>query len=160
MINTENSTSEKNKLRMNERKNNKKQVMKKFFLIAVTMMVAIVANAQKFTVTGTVLDKETKETVLLAAVSILDAENNDKCVAGAATDSSGVFTVKDLQKGKYKVRVSYVGYKPKVIPFTLSESGSKRKTDLGFITLDTKLGLGYLENSASDKDKLRMNERK
>ena len=56
------------------------------------------------TITGTVTDKITGETIIGATVSIPDLKT------GAITDVNGHYTLSNLPKGIYLVQVSYVGY--------------------------------------------------
>ena len=109
--------------------------MKKIMMIAICMMMAMAVNAQKYTVSGIIVDQETNEVMTGVSVQIVNAQDG-KFVSGAATDANGSFTVKDLEKGKYKVKVSYVGYVTKEQNLELSISKAKKNTDLGFITLN------------------------
>lgn len=108
--------------------------MKKIMMIAICMMMAMAVNAQKYTVSGIIVDQETNEVMTGVSVQIVNAQDG-KFVSGAATDANGSFTVKDVEKGKYKVKVSYVGYITKEQNLELSISKAKKNTDLGFITL-------------------------
>ena len=109
--------------------------MKKIVWFVICMMMTILVSAQtKFTVKGTIIDSGTQETIPSATVQVVTAED-ETFVGGSATDANGVFTVKDLVKGKYKIKVSYVGYVPKTQNLELSISKTKKNTDLGFITL-------------------------
>jgi iron complex outermembrane receptor protein len=56
------------------------------------------------TITGTVTDKTTGETIIGATVSIPDLKT------GSITDVNGHYTLSNLPKGIYLVQVSYVGY--------------------------------------------------
>jgi hypothetical protein len=58
----------------------------------------------KGSISGFVRDKETGETMILANVMI------DKTAIGAATNTSGYYTITGLTPGSYTVTVSYLGY--------------------------------------------------
>lgn len=61
-------------------------------------------------ITGTLLDKESREPVLQATIQLLKAEDSTY-VAGAVTDMDGVFTLKAPANGKYIIKMTNVGYK-------------------------------------------------
>jgi iron complex outermembrane recepter protein len=71
-----------------------------FFLF---LFASILANAQSFTVKGTVYD-ENKKPLEGASVSVIDAK------IGAITNSSGKFELK-LNSGEFYLEVKYLGYK-------------------------------------------------
>jgi len=56
-------------------------------------------------VTGTVIDKKTREPLYGANVIIVNEQK------GAATDLDGKYTISDVEIGNYSVKISYVGYK-------------------------------------------------
>lgn len=62
------------------------------------------AQAQTGTLTGTVTDESTGETLVGATVMIVDLEQ------GASTDVEGMYTIENVPTGTYEVRFSYVGY--------------------------------------------------
>ena len=109
--------------------------MKRFYTLTVGLLLAVISlSAQtKYSVTGYVVDKETNEAIIAATVQLLNEE--DTFVTGAATDANGAFTLKDITKGKYTLRVSYVGYITKEQKLEFSISKTKKNTDIGFVTL-------------------------
>ena len=80
--------------------------MIKKLLSALTLMALIVpvAFAQTGTVTGTVTDAETGETIPGANVALTEINR------GAATNVDGVYTINGVPVGTYTLRVSFVGY--------------------------------------------------
>ena len=106
--------------------------MKKGFLTLFLAIMAIPVFAQKITVNGTVIDKQTNEGIIAATVRILSLPDSTMA-GGAATDSKGAFKIKSIKKGKYAIKVTYIGYKDKVIPLDLSNATSP--FDAGYITL-------------------------
>lgn len=60
-------------------------------------------------ITGVVLDKDTKQPVIGALVSIVGKQ------IGTATDSLGVFTIKNISTGTYLVEIRAIGYEVKTI---------------------------------------------
>jgi len=82
--------------------------MKKLFLLLLTVLsVTLYASAQTRTVTGTVVDAETDEPIIGAAVT-------DKAGKGVNTDIDGNFSIV-LPESVTKLTVSSVGYTPKEV---------------------------------------------
>lgn len=82
--------------------------MKKLFLLLLTVIcVTFCASAQTRTITGTVIDAETDEPVIGAAVT-------DKDGKGVNTDLDGNFSI-TLPESVKKITISSVGYNPKEI---------------------------------------------
>lgn len=82
---------------------------KKYILFIILIIAAVTANAQIFSVNGTVLDSVTKQK--LAFVNIII---NDDGTLGTTTDIDGNFSIKS-KKAIEKLTFSYVGYKKKVV---------------------------------------------
>ncbi len=99
--------------------------MFKLLLVPLLAMVCIVQlqAQQKFTVSGTVKEKSTGETLIGATISIAD----DRSI-GVVTNEYGFFSL-SLPKGNYTLLFSYVGYKQELIPVNL-ESNSTLHIDL------------------------------
>ncbi len=114
--------------------------MKKFLLTLSLTLVGLSVTAQsKYNVTGYILDEETGEGILSASVRILSLPDSTM-KGGAATDANGSFTVKDIEKGKYVAKITFVGYKERLMPFDTSSKKGK-SVDIGYILLtpDSKL---------------------
>lgn len=73
-----------------------------------------------FTLRGLVLDKSTKEALDYANIAIYDALN--KVVAGSITDNKGHFKLNIPKGGKYKLQISFLGYKPYVSDLKISSN--------------------------------------
>lgn len=112
--------------------------MKKFGTLLMLALLAITASAQKLTVTGTIIDKHTNEAIPSATVRLLSLPDSSM-VTGAATTLNGAFTLKDVKKAKYALKVTYIGYHDHIIPLDLSKA--KNPYNAGYITLteDSKL---------------------
>ncbi|MCZ6819394.1 MAG: TonB-dependent receptor, partial [Calditrichaeota bacterium] len=87
---------------------------------------ASAALAQKATLTGKVTDNEAGEALPGANVVVSNAEVQ----TGAATKSSGEFTVKNLPEGTYTVTVSYIGYEKNVIENVEVSAGETKNLDI------------------------------
>jgi CarboxypepD_reg-like domain len=73
--------------------------------------------AQNGTISGTVTDGITKETIIGANVYIQGTQ------VGAATDIDGKFTIANVKPGTYSLVVSFITYKSHLIPDVLVEGG-------------------------------------
>lgn len=93
----------------------------------------------KFNVTGAVAEKGTNEAVVSATVRVLSLPDS-AMVDGAATTATGSFTIKDIKKGKYALKVTYIGYQDQVIALDLTNKKS-RDVSVGTILInpDSKL---------------------
>lgn len=107
-------------------------------LLGLSSIVSMSAQS-KFNVTGTIIEKATNDVVMAATVRILSLPDSSM-VGGAATDTKGQFTVRNVKKGKYAVKVTFIGYKDHVIPLDLTNKKTK-EVNIGYITLadDSKM---------------------
>lgn len=79
--------------------------MKRIFITPLLLFLSVVAFAQKITVSGTVKDKESGETLI--GVNIFDKKNQK----GATTNNFGFFSYSTFEK-EIELIFSYVGYEP------------------------------------------------
>ncbi|WP_195532243.1 SusC/RagA family TonB-linked outer membrane protein [Bacteroides finegoldii] len=96
-----------------------KHVVLYLFLLSCTCM----AQAQDFTIRGTVFEEETGMGLMGAAVVIQGTTN------GAQTDISGGFSLKGVKVGD-KLAVSFIGMKTEIIPITNKERSTEIKVYL------------------------------
>lgn len=95
-----------------------------------------VAFAQsKFTVKGSVIDKEDNEAVVGATVQLLSLPDSS-FVTGATANELGAFTFRNINKAKYTIKISFVGYSTRFVDVDLDKQKS-RTADLGYLTLST-----------------------
>lgn len=95
--------------------------MKKLLLLTLLIVCTTVeALAQERKISGTLLDKESREPILQATVQLLSAKDS-AYVAGAVTNEDGVFTVVAPDNGKFIIKMSSIGYKGITRNVTISE---------------------------------------
>lgn len=82
------------------------------------------ANGQDGILAGTVLDKDNKETLIGATISIQGLD------LGAFTDFDGNYTLRSIPAGKYTVVVSYIGYNTTTITDVEIKAGERVKLDI------------------------------
>lgn len=76
-------------------------------------------NSVQSNISLTGMVKEGEKPVEFASVVLKNSAN--KIVAGALTDSLGVFRLKTANAANYKLEISFIGYKTKVLNITLKE---------------------------------------
>lgn len=84
------------------------------------MLTAVMAMAQERVITGTLVDKETKEAVLQATIQLLKAKDSTY-VAGAVSDEEGNFKIVAPENDRYIIKMTNIGYKNIVRNVTISE---------------------------------------
>ncbi len=103
--------------------------MRRFLLLTVAVLFATLSVQAQRTISGTVIDSDEKLPVIQATVSLLRADST--LVTNTVTSTEGVFQVTAPQDGRYKVRITYLGYKPLVRNITMSGEPVK----LGTLTI-------------------------
>ena len=83
--------------------------MKHYFLTLLFLLVAGVAGAQEFALSGKVLDAgDANQPIAMATVRLM--KNDTLQVAACATEADGTFSLKAKSAGTYKVNIAFVGY--------------------------------------------------
>ena len=82
--------------------------MKRFFAIAMLLLVAMPAMAQSGKITATIIDAETKDGIIGAIMEVVssDGQRHKHSVSGA----KGLVTVTGLAAGEYDVNITFIGY--------------------------------------------------
>ena len=104
-------------------------------ILLATLFSPVAMSQSKFNVSGTVIEKGIQEPVMSATVQVLSLPDST-FVDGAATSTLGAFEIKSVKKGKYALKVSYIGYQTRVLPLDLTKE-KKKDVDMGYITLET-----------------------
>ena len=70
---------------------------------------------------GTVIDSVTREPLPYVTILVMELPKEER-VAGVVTNEKGEFSVPDLSVGKYQLKVSFVGYRARIVgPIELTE---------------------------------------
>jgi hypothetical protein len=88
------------------------------------VMTTAFASGQEGILTGTVIDKENKEALIGATISIQGIEG------GTFTDFDGNYILRNIPAGKYAVVVSYIGYNSTTITDVEIKAGERQKLDI------------------------------
>lgn len=95
---------------------------------------AFASNEIKWTITGTVVEYQTNESIPYATVALY-SKNDSSLITGVITNDEGVFILEKITRGDYYLKISFMGYKDYTIdPLTLIASESN--IALGVITLE------------------------
>ena len=86
-----------------------------------------------FDISGTVIEKETGEAVVAATLQLL-ALPDSAFVGGTTTGTQGEFSLKDVRKGVYTLKISFVGLATRYVEVDLTEQ-RKGNVQLGYITM-------------------------
>ncbi|NDV57131.1 TonB-dependent receptor [Bacteroides sp. 519] len=110
--------------------------MKRIIVCMVVLVSALTSFAQTkdITVTGTVIESDSREAAVQATVQLLSLPDSTY-ITGAATLTGGKFTLPKVSAGKYVLKISYIGFHTKYVPIQLSPN--KLNNDLGAITLES-----------------------
>lgn len=104
------------------------------------LLVPATTFAQTGTVTGTVTEAETGQTLPGATVQVVDGD------AGAATDSEGQYRLTNVAAGQQTIRVTFVGYNPATRTVNVPEGGTVRvnfQLETGSVGLEEVVVTGY-----------------
>lgn len=111
--------------------------MKKIVLgmaLVLSGAVSSIAQTKNITVTGTVIEADTKEPAIRATVQLL-ALPDSAYVAGIATTDKGRFTLPKVTAGRYVLQITSIGFRRKQIPIQLTSSNLNR--NMGAIALES-----------------------
>ncbi|MBQ6577368.1 MAG: TonB-dependent receptor [Bacteroidales bacterium] len=92
------------------------------------------AFAQRVQISGTVLDKQTRQGEPAAILQFFKAPDTEKPIAFTTTDTEGRFVHTLTGKGDYSVLFSNMGRKSVTVPFTINEGDTA--IDLGEILIE------------------------
>ena len=85
--------------------------MKKLLIaLCLTLTAVVTASAQGLKISGTLVDRDTKEGVMLATVQMLKSDST--YVKGVLSDDTGNFTITAPSAGTYILKFTSVGYTP------------------------------------------------
>ena len=125
--------------------------MKSLKALLVFLLCSLSVFGQKnLSISGTLIDNLTKEPVDFASVSLLNAKDST-FVTGAMSNSNGVFNLQKIDKGRYLIKITYIGYKTVYQSVRVTENNPI--TDVGKISLvsdDIVLAEAVVEGKAPE----------
>ncbi|RZS93597.1 TonB-dependent receptor domain-containing protein [Aquimarina brevivitae] len=93
------------------------------------LCIALVHAQKEYTVSGKVIDQDTKEPLEYATVAFKDSKSK-QVITGGITDGKGAFNIK-INEGTYDISIEFISFKTETLP---NRSISKN-TNLGTISL-------------------------
>lgn len=110
--------------------------MKNFLLLLLSLLpVLTLAQTQPGRISGSLTDSTTTKPVAFATIALQNADGN--LLTGVTSDDKGRFTLDNVAVGTYKVAITFVGYRARLIPGVLV-TAEKPSVDLGSIRLATE----------------------
>ncbi len=103
-------------------------------VLLLSTTVCTFAQNKNITVSGVVIEADTREPVEQATVQLLSLPDTT-FVVGIATLRNGSFSLPKVAAGKYVMRVSYMGFRNKEIPVQLSSG--RTSLNVGTVALET-----------------------
>ncbi len=103
--------------------------MKKNILLILLLTVSVFSYAQNRRISGTLIDRDTKEGVMQVTVQLLKTDST--FVSGAISDDSGKFSLTAPRNGSYILKFTSVGYKQLVKDVSIA---GDKNVSLGNIT--------------------------
>lgn len=106
------------------------------YIVKITLFLLIalygsMSFAQTSKLWGKVIDKHTGNPISYANIS-LKLDQDSLRIVGAITNAEGVFTIRDVAYGNYRLKISFIGYDAEVVnPFVIDQS----QYDLGTTAL-------------------------
>ncbi|WP_257087410.1 outer membrane beta-barrel protein [Sphingobacterium sp. E70] len=104
------------------------------FLLLFLFFLPVIVLAQTGQIKAILVDGKTSKPISSASAALLDASNNSY-VKGAQSVDQGFLLFSDIKPGKYKVRISYVGYETHTIEGV--DVAASKSNDLGRIGLNS-----------------------
>jgi iron complex outermembrane recepter protein len=113
-------------------------------LAGILLFLSLVAFAQTGTISGRILDNDTKEGLIGATVIV------EGTSTGGITDLDGNFLIKNVPAGSQRLRIKYVGYDDAVVTVTVQADQTTKAPDI--LLSSASIGLTEIEVFASVVD--------
>ncbi len=118
----------------------------KGLLLILGLLMGGLVQAQVLTQTirGQIVDADTRQPLVGATISILETD------FGTTTNKNGYYRLDEIPVGRYRLRVSYLGYEPLEIQEVLLESGKEEVLDITLTEASTDLAPVLVRATRSD----------
>lgn len=103
-------------------------------VLIMTGTLSSIAQTKNITVTGKVIEADTKQPILQASVRLLSLPDSTY-TAGVATLTNGSFTLPKVAAGKYVLHITYIGLQAQYVPLQLNANNQNR--NVGTIALES-----------------------
>ncbi len=102
----------------------------KRIIISLLVVLIVLPSYALLTIKGKIVDAGSQEPIDFANIALIKPESQEP-TTGVTTDNKGQFLLPQVPKGKYTLRVSFVGYNTLIIPLNVSDN----ELDMGVIKL-------------------------
>ena len=108
--------------------------MKRFFLLTLALLISVSAFAQSSKITATIIDAANKSAVIGAVFELAPADDadNESKKKYYTSGGEGDISISGVAYGKYKVKITYIGYADKEMDIEVKGANTK----LGNIALE------------------------
>jgi hypothetical protein len=106
-----------------------------FFVLLLFVSSTVIAQQATQTVRGTLLDRDSKQPIIGATVTIINGE----LIAGTATDADGNFKLPNIPLGRKTLKISYIGYETLTYPDVMVTAGKEVVLNLSLVEAVTKM---------------------
>ena len=107
--------------------------MQRVFITLIFSLLTGIVFAQMGSISGTVTDAKTGETIIGANVVI------EGTTVGAASDIDGNFLIENIKPGTYNLSISFITYKTHLVPSVVVESGKRTTIQIALVEDATEL---------------------
>jgi hypothetical protein len=111
--------------------------MKKIVLMLILLVLSIQVDSQELiqTVRGTVIDEDSKYPLVGVQVIIIGSEP----LVGCISDANGEFRLEKVPVGRISLKLTYIGYEPKIVPDIMVVSGKETVLQVSLLESVTHL---------------------
>lgn len=133
----------------------KKNITRQLISFCLVLSLSVGAMAQGFSIKGKIVDESSKEALMYVNCVVFNQKDSLKQIKGTASDTNGVFVLKDVKKDNYNLILSFIGYEKMIIPIK-STMFKGNVIDLGEVKMKIAgEGLGEVEVVAM-KDRVKL----
>lgn len=93
---------------------------KRIISFCLVLTLSFGAMAQGFSIKGKIIDDNTNEALMYVNCVIFNQKDSLKQIKGTASDTNGVFVLKDVKKENYNLVLTFIGYEKMIIPINSS----------------------------------------
>ncbi|GLB48184.1 outer membrane beta-barrel family protein [Neptunitalea lumnitzerae] len=109
--------------------------MKKIYILLFLFVSTTVIYGQKSVLKGTILAKQTNETIPYAEIALLKISTADTLNLGTITDDNGFFVLESVPYGTYQLTANFMGFSSLQKEVVVNS----KQTDLGILYLEERL---------------------
>ncbi|MFA5194937.1 MAG: outer membrane beta-barrel protein, partial [Bacteroidales bacterium] len=108
-------------------------ILKNIILTIIFFTASLHVFSQNETITGTIRDIKTKETIVGVTVMI------EGTTIGVSSDLEGNYKIGPLKPGLYNIIISYISYKKQLVPNVKVEKGKQTRVDVDLEEVNTEI---------------------